>query len=145
MPWGLSALQRTPREPSYQRSINTLYPSMRELDMIESEKYNDGSRRAEGSRTTLWSSTGSKKSDSDCHSETFMAEFIDVFFNGQRRWGRNPKVIKRGKSSITYFRKPPQTGPCFNCSRDGCSLKTFDQPRNYNGIKQNRAQWRQRK
>lgn len=37
IPWGLCALQSVSSEPSYQRLVNALYTSMRELDPYESK------------------------------------------------------------------------------------------------------------
>lgn len=90
-------------------------------------------------------SARSKRSDSDCHSKSFTAEFMDAFSNCQHRWGRNRRIRNLGKRSSTDFKKPQRITQYFSCTKNRCSLRTCDQHRNYNLAQVNMAQWSQRK
>lgn len=66
---------------------------MMELDSFE--KNNKSPRKTDGFRESLWKSSGKHKETTD--SETFLTDFFETFFTGQRRWDRGPSDIKKGK------------------------------------------------
>lgn len=79
--WGVNVQQRIPAEPSFQTLINASYISMSELGTFHAKSSVEPSVQAGGFRKTLC-----KERRNELSSDTFMAEFIEAFFIGPRRW-----------------------------------------------------------
>lgn len=107
---------------------------MREINSFNAARKDGSSKAATGFCKSLWNP---KSVSYNAASDAFLTGFLGTFFAGQKRWGRDPKNIARGKEIKPVYNNQPKRygrdtnnpssmrsiGPCFNFKRWGCSLK----------------------
>lgn len=98
---GLSALQHTPTQLSYQRLINTPWTSLWEMDPFKLKRSKTRKASKNRVRIMLQKTTQTKKEKPKSSSKAVLTDFIDAFYTKEKHWRRPVKSLKSSRASLT--------------------------------------------